>query len=175
LQTRKPTTGSLRSRCHPRHGNPEAPSTIARSDPNLALRMADGARLGLSTDRDPPVPLTLSSSRVGFRAVAAAVRANLGPTIIGQPGPGGGFAATFDSPPPPDPTDALAFQNWLSAKPREWASVIAVRAAPRVLGSLGAPTGDESLPSAFRANFGSAVRLSLPQPHGACPLRGRLS
>jgi hypothetical protein len=70
------------------HADPEKLSTIVRSDRPFALRVHTAA-LGLDTNSEPPVQLTPSSSGVGFPA--AAVTANKGPTILGQPSPGGGF------------------------------------------------------------------------------------
>lgn len=72
-----------------------------------------------------------------------------GPTIAGE-----------DS--PPDPTDTLAFQDWLSTKPREWAIVIAARCALRAVGSLGANPGDASLLSILRATSASRYAALYP-------------
>jgi hypothetical protein len=73
----------------------------------------------------------------------------------------------FDT--PPDPTDTLAFKAWLSTKSREWAIVVAVRAALRTLGSLGAHPGDDTMLSVFRAF--SASRYSALYPGFTKPAR----
>src|SRR5262249_17479756 len=66
---------------------------------------------------------------------------------------------------PPDPKDTVAFQQWLSAKPREWAPMIAARVALRMVATLGASPGDTTLLAIFRAI--SASRYAALHPQGA--------
>jgi hypothetical protein len=79
---------------------------------------------------------------------------------------------------PPDPGNKFAFHEWLSAKPREWATVIAARAALRLLATLGASPGDTTLLSIFRAISASRYAVMHPEltrvaSHAAAFLRGR--
>ena len=67
-----------------------------------------------------------------------------------------------DNDSPPDPRDAVAFQQWLSAKPREWASVMGNREALRLFATLGASPGDTTLLAIFRAI--SASRYAVLHP-----------
>jgi hypothetical protein len=64
---------------------------------------------------------------------------------------------------PPDPKDSITFQRWLSAKPREWAALIAVRAALRKLGTLRSSPGDATLLSIFRAISASRYAALNPE------------
>ncbi|MGX1050857.1 hypothetical protein AB7M74_001792 [Bradyrhizobium japonicum] len=65
---------------------------------------------------------------------------------------------------PPNPGNSVAFQRWLSTKPREWAAVLAVRATLRLISSLGGSPGDATLLSVFRTL--SASRYALLDPAG---------
>jgi hypothetical protein len=66
-------------------------------------------------------------------------------------------------PDPPDPGDAVAFQQWLSAKPQEWAAVIAARAALRMLPTLSASPGDATMLAIVRGMAASRYVVSHPQ------------
>jgi hypothetical protein len=65
---------------------------------------------------------------------------------------------------PPDPEDTVAFERWLSAKPREWAVVIAARAVLRWLATLGTSPGETTLLAIFRGI--SASRFGVLHPEG---------
>lgn len=74
----------------------------------------------------------------------------------------GVYLKSGDGSDPPDPKDTVGFQQWLTAKPQEWATVIAVRAVLRMLATLAASPGDTTLLAIFRAI--SAARYAVLHP-----------
>jgi hypothetical protein len=65
---------------------------------------------------------------------------------------------------PRDPRNIVAIQQWLTEKPQEWTTVIAARAALRLLPGLIASPGDTTLLAIFRAI--SAARYAVLHPQG---------
>jgi hypothetical protein len=81
----------------PAHADPEAPVTIVQGDTNPTLRMvADAARLGLATDSEPPVEITIPSSGGAVPDFVLVPRVASQPTILGQSKPGGFDAGAFN-------------------------------------------------------------------------------